>query len=352
MSPALAIGLLLLLASGGKKSEPSPRPRPDDPHPYVPPAPPPRYDPIDPAPPVPAPGPAPLPDPPAPPAPPQDPARPAQTAMQKAAVKMLAALQAGLSNPDGRGAYRTEDQNVYKAFQQAARLRKDGFPGKGTIERAGTSPGLRGVLAALGLALPDGLVVFPWLPAGSPGGGFHRPNAPDMWEWDGSYARPGGNQPPAPPPPPAYIPPPPVPSPDPNAPHPWTGNVPSLDPMLDALTQAMAAKMNAGALSTTHGAYRKADQPTYRAFQKAAKLVDRAGHPMMDGLPGPSTMKALRDSVARMGLPPLRQFPTYPFHTLAYDGKDSPLLADWNAPSVDVDDNNGWRPSPNGGGNV
>lgn len=102
-----------------------------------------------------------------PPVPPPAPV-PAQTPRQAAAVAMATEL--------GRvGGYRLYDQPVYIAYQSAAGLTADGFPGAHTMNT------LNADLANMGLPSPA-VPVFPW--SGANGlAGYDGVNAPLLAEW-------------------------------------------------------------------------------------------------------------------------------------------------------------------------
>jgi peptidoglycan hydrolase-like protein with peptidoglycan-binding domain len=94
------------------------------------------------------------------------------TPIQVAAQAMAQALQTN--------GYRMTDQPIYKAFQSAAGLTQDGFPGTNTMTALGNS------LKSYGAAYPftDGatgqtIVVYSWPASGSYGDGNHPPTS----EW-------------------------------------------------------------------------------------------------------------------------------------------------------------------------
>jgi hypothetical protein len=100
------------------------------------------------------------------------------TPVQIAAQNMAVALQSN--------GYRMADQSVYQAFQTAAGLNADGFPGTGTMTALGNA------LKSYGATYPfnDGytgqpIVVYPWLAAGKGGdsGQYDGVNAPPQAEW-------------------------------------------------------------------------------------------------------------------------------------------------------------------------
>lgn len=84
---------------------------------------------------------------------------------------MADALNADLAR--GWGGYRKSDQYLYKAFQAATGLTKDGYPGKGTMTM------LQSVLAQIGRPMPN-VIIYPWKAAG----GYKHPNAPTLAEWN------------------------------------------------------------------------------------------------------------------------------------------------------------------------
>jgi hypothetical protein len=324
--------LALLLLGGGKKKSPeaeyvSPRgaqvppggmkaPPPDPENPSPTPA---DYSPAAQQPVQPAPGPV-------APAPVAAPPGPAQTAAQN----MLTVLTTRMSDGSGRGPYRIEDMETYKAFQRAARVTSDGMPGKGTMDR------LKGVLSAMGLQLPAGIPIYPWKTSG----GFHHPNAPEMREWNpaGIPAPPQGKAAPAPAPQAAAPASPPAAPPGGGAgwnPATQQFEIPATtptDPVQAAASNMFSALQTRVAESGGHGAYRAADMPIYRAFQTLAKLTP------VDGLPGPKTMAALEKSLNAFGATTKGIYPAltvYSFHGFnpktGGDGKNGPKGADWNA---------------------
>lgn len=86
------------------------------------------------------------------------------TAEETAAQAMLTALEAH--------GYKQSDMGLYKAFQAAAGLTADGYPGTKTIEE------LKNVIFGLGLTFPD-LTEYPWLSSG----GYDGVNAPLWSDW-------------------------------------------------------------------------------------------------------------------------------------------------------------------------
>jgi hypothetical protein len=108
---------------------------------------------------------------------------PAQGALTQAAIAMNNALLAH--------GYKRGDQPLYRAFQSAAGLSPDGFPGQATMNA------LFNALAAAG-ELPAPVKIYPWLRSG----GFDGVNAPTWAEWTGGAPAPvpggGGVTPPAP----------------------------------------------------------------------------------------------------------------------------------------------------------
>ena len=88
---------------------------------------------------------------------------------------------------------------------------------------------------------------------------------------------------------------------------------------------AMASALNA------HG-YKQADQPIYRAFQKAAGTSQ-------DGFPGTGTMGLLRNALASIAPPvPMPNVPIYPWHskpgTSGYDGVNAPTWLQWTGQAL------------------
>jgi len=88
------------------------------------------------------------------------------TPVQHAAQAMNAALA-------GHG-YKLTDQGLYKAFQSAAGLTADGFPGEGTMAV------LKSSLGTMGTSLAP-VKVYPW----KSGGAYDGVNAPTLAEWQG-----------------------------------------------------------------------------------------------------------------------------------------------------------------------
>jgi peptidoglycan hydrolase-like protein with peptidoglycan-binding domain len=95
------------------------------------------------------------------------PATPAGSPLQLAAIAMNAALSAH--------GYKQSDQPLYRAFQSAAGLGADGFPGSNTMHA------LAGVLQAMGQSVAP-VKVYPW----SSRGGYDGVNAPTQAEWSGA----------------------------------------------------------------------------------------------------------------------------------------------------------------------
>jgi peptidoglycan hydrolase-like protein with peptidoglycan-binding domain len=193
--------------------------------------------------------------------------------------------------------YKRADQGTYRAFQAAAGLVADGYPGRGTMGK------LAAVIATVpGISLAP-VQVYPWhnLPGTS---GYDGVNAPTWQEWTGQ-ALPTT----PPPPPPPVVPPPPF----------TNASAPS-DP---ATTTAVA--MNSALLD--HG-YNRADQPLYRAFQAAVGLT-------ADGYPGRGTMGKLAAVLGTASVP-MAPVQVFPWHTRpgtsGYDGTNAPAWAQWTAP--------------------
>lgn len=88
-----------------------------------------------------------------------------QTPLQTAAVLMNNAL--------GDRGYRKSDQPLYRAFQRAAGLGSDGFPGRGTMSA------LTRTLAGMGVATAA-VPVYPW----SSRGAYDGKNAPPAAQWN------------------------------------------------------------------------------------------------------------------------------------------------------------------------
>lgn len=80
----------------------------------------------------------------------------ATTPVQAAAVAMLNALQNRMNDGTGHGGYRKKDMAIYKAFQGAAGVNTDGYPGAGTMGK------LSATLSDLGSNIPAGLPVYKW----------------------------------------------------------------------------------------------------------------------------------------------------------------------------------------------
>jgi hypothetical protein len=261
-----------------------------------------------------------------PPASPASPASPVSpppvgppTALQTSAQAMLDALTSRMADGSGRGAYRVEDMEVYKAFQRQARITSDGMPGKGTMDR------LKGVLSSMGRELPASIPIYPWKGAG----GFHHPNAPEMKEWDPSkMALPPEARAPAPAPSPA---------PAPVGPPPPVQTTGFTQPS-DILTKSSPEPAGQAAISMAyavvkryldgsgHGPYRKTDMSWYSAFQKLAM-----GQTKPDGLPGAKTMAALALTVNKLGVTLPSNLPVFPFKR--FDAPGDIRSANWNAPS-------------------
>lgn len=92
--------------------------------------------------------------------------------LQTAALRMADVL-------DARG-YRQSDQPTYKAFQSAAKLGADGYPGTGTMAK------LASVLATAQRAMPH-VPIYPWKSA--PGTtGYDGHNAPTWAQWNATGA--------------------------------------------------------------------------------------------------------------------------------------------------------------------
>jgi hypothetical protein len=96
---------------------------------------------------------------------------------------------------------------------------------------------------------------------------------------------------------------------------------------LQAAAVAMASALNA------HG-YKLADQPIYKAFQKAAGTTQ-------DGFPGTGTMGLLAKALASMTPPlPMPNVPIYPWRsapgTSGYDGVNAPTWVQWSGQAAPV----------------
>jgi hypothetical protein len=71
--------------------------------------------------------------------------------------------------------YVSSDQGLYEAFQSAAGLTADGFPGTNTMNA------LQAALSSMGVAMAN-VPIYPWLAAP----GYDGVNAPPQSQWDGS----------------------------------------------------------------------------------------------------------------------------------------------------------------------
>jgi murein L,D-transpeptidase YcbB/YkuD len=103
----------------------------------------------------------------APPAPAQ-PAGPVLSPLQQAAANMNAALAAS--------GYRKSDQPTYKAFQHAAGMTADGYPGPHTMSALATT------LQSAGMTIAP-VHVYPWHAAAG-NSGYDGVNAPTLAEWN------------------------------------------------------------------------------------------------------------------------------------------------------------------------
>ncbi len=103
---------------------------------------------------------------------------------------VLAAAIAMNNALSSRG-YKQADQGLYRAFQSAAGLTADGFPGQGTMSA------LQNALAPSGIALAA-VKIYPWASAGA----YDGVNAPTLAEWQGG----GGGVSPSPSPGPSPTP--------------------------------------------------------------------------------------------------------------------------------------------------
>jgi|HubBroStandDraft_5_1064220.scaffolds.fasta_scaffold62605_2 hypothetical protein len=93
--------------------------------------------------------------------------------VQSAAIAMATALTSRASDGTTGGPYRKRDVPVYKAFQAAAGLAADGYPGTGTMTM------LDAILSQAGVPAPS-VPIYPWKSAG----GWNHPNAPTSAEWN------------------------------------------------------------------------------------------------------------------------------------------------------------------------
>jgi hypothetical protein len=254
------------------------------------------------------------------------PASVVMTPVQKAAVAMNSQLVAH--------GYKASDMPVYRAFQAAAGQPADGYPGRGTM----------GALAATLMPMnipPAPVAVYPWLHTGA----YDGRNAPTAAEWYAGQVPPGPAPAVAPPPgaqaawhpsaaqqaaaiPAAYHPasaPARAPSPYvPAAYHPAAapGPRPATAPAATQTALQRAATAMNRALSA-HG-YRASDMGLYKAFQAAA-----GGKP--DGYPGAGTMSKLQQVLKDLGVP-MAPVTIYPWRSNgAYDGKNAPPAAQWQA---------------------
>jgi murein L,D-transpeptidase YcbB/YkuD len=209
---------------------------------------------------------------------------------------------------------------LYSAFQRAAGLSADGFPGTHTMNA------LQGALAGIGVPMAP-VKIYPWrsMPGTS---GYDGVNAPTLTEWQGApalAARPAPAVPvipaaPAPSPAPAVV------AVTPAAPGPAAGPavVPAVYTPPAALTPVQKAATTMNSALIGHG-YKRADMPIYSAFQAAAGLG-------ADGFPGTKTMGALQNVLAGLGMTmaPVKVYPwkTKP-GTSGYDGVNAPPLSEW-----------------------
>jgi hypothetical protein len=239
----------------------------------------------------------------------------ALTSIQQAAVSMNSSLLAH--------GYKRADMPVYQAFQRAAHLIADGFPGTGTMSA------LQGVLSGLGMPLAP-VKVYAWksMPGTS---GYDGVNAPTLAEWQPGAPAARIAIPPAPsapPPTPAALPPAPAPMiattpvPLPGAPVPAA--VPAAYTPPAALTPQQQAATTMNSALIAHG-YKRSDMPIYSAFQHASHLT-------ADGFPGTGTMGTLQNVLAGIGVP-MAPVKVYPWRskpgTSGYDGVNAPTLAEW-----------------------
>lgn len=97
----------------------------------------------------------------------------------------LLAAAIAMNNLLAAHGYKQGDQPLYRAFQSAAGLTPDGFPG------AGTMAALQNALSPAGITLAA-VKIYPW----ASGGAYDGVNAPTLAEWQGA----GGGASPNPPP--------------------------------------------------------------------------------------------------------------------------------------------------------
>jgi hypothetical protein len=93
--------------------------------------------------------------------------------LQAAAVAMANALSSRAADGTGHGAYRSADVPLYQAFQRAAGVKADGWPGAGTMGK------LASVLASVPMPMPS-VPIFPW----KKGPGWGGKNAPALSDWN------------------------------------------------------------------------------------------------------------------------------------------------------------------------
>jgi hypothetical protein len=109
-----------------------------------------------------------------------------QQALSQGAAASAPSLQASaiaMNNALLAHGYKQADQGLYRAFETAAGLTPDGFPGTNTMGK------LQQVLSAAGVQMAP-VKIYPWLASGT----YDGVNAPTMAEWTGG----GGGAAPAP----------------------------------------------------------------------------------------------------------------------------------------------------------
>lgn len=107
----------------------------------------------------------------------------------------LLAAAIAMNNALSARGYKQADQGLYRAFQSAANLNPDGFPGTGTMNA------LQATLAGAGITLAS-VKIYPWRSSGA----YDGVNAPTAAEWQGSGAGPAPSPSPGPSPTPGPTP--------------------------------------------------------------------------------------------------------------------------------------------------
>jgi hypothetical protein len=230
------------------------------------------------------------------------------TDLQKAAIAMNKLLTAH--------GYKQSDMPFYRALQQAGGLSPvDGYPGTSTMGL------LHATLAQMGMTMAN-VPVYPWKATG----GYDGKNAPTQADWGGQTvplapmrrAAPSASAPSV--------------QANTQVSTPGGGSV-SNYPTIPAnytpagnYTPLQAAAVGMNNVLNACGGYRKAAQPVYAAFQKAAGIKPA------DAFPGAGTMTKLKSVLDGLGIA-MANVPVYPWKSSGtYDGKNAPTLAEWNAP--------------------